>query len=234
MARWQMNEPSGHCTYPQCGAGLQVKETYQRKLQQKQYFTILTTSKGCQVLRMYLLIVGMEKGYQAVSTVIDIGQYWWNKSGRQTIVAVQRIMGHYVDSFAYYSPMAIRRDNEAYRFIAHCSLYPKVKAIDTLLRNGFAGECHDIVSSVLIPALLTDSRAETLMKARRTKHLRYFLSCARKIDEYWQAYKITLHRRYNITDIALWATMWICSGGWARIYTTLTLFVPIAYKKPTI
>lgn len=201
---WQMNETTEHCTCPQCGAGLQVKETYQRKLQQKQYFTILTTSGGYQVLRMCLLIVGMEKGYQAVSSVIEIGQYWWSESGRQTIVAVQRIMGHYVDSFAYYSPMAIRNENEAYRFITHCPLYPKVKAINTLLRNGFSGECHGIAPSVLIPALLTDSRAETLIKAGRTEHLRYFLSRARKIDEYWQAYKITLRRSYDITDIALW------------------------------
>ncbi|KGL47532.1 PcfJ-like protein [Bacteroides heparinolyticus] len=201
---WKMDIPSEHCTCPQCGAGLQVKETYQRKLQQKQYFTILTTSGGYQVLRMCLLIVGMKKGKQAVSSVIEIGQYWWNESGRQTIVAIQRIMGHYVDSFAHYSPMAIRSDNDAYRFIAHCPLYPKVRAIDTLRRNGFAGECHDIAPSVLITALLTDSRAETLMKAGRIEHLRYFLSRARNIDAYWQAYKITLRREYDITDIALW------------------------------
>jgi len=42
------------------------------------------------------------------------------------------------------------------------------------------------------------------MKAGRTEHLRYFLSRARKIDEYWQAYKITLRKGYDITDIALW------------------------------
>lgn len=153
---------------------------------------------------MYLLIVGMEKGYRAMSSVMEIGQYWWSESGRQTIVAIHRTLGRYIDSFAYYSPMAIRRDNEAYQCVAHCPLYPKTKTIDTLRRNGFAGECHDIAPNILIPALLTDSRAETLMKAGRTEHLRYFLSRARRIDAYWQAYKITLRRGYDITDIALW------------------------------
>ena len=192
------------CTCPHCRAKLQVKETYERKLQQKQYFTVLTTSGGYQVLRMYLLIVGMEKGYRAKSSVIEIGQYWWSESGQQTIVAIQRTLGRYIDSFAYYSPMAIRRDNEAYQCIVHFPLYPKTKAIGTLRRNGFDGNCHGIVPSKLIPALLIDSRAETLMKAGRTEHLRYFLSRARKIDEYWQAYKITLRKGYDITDIALW------------------------------
>ncbi len=201
---WQMNEAIQHCTCPHCGAGLQVQTTRARKLQQRQYFTILTTSGGYQVLRMFLLIAGMEKGCRATYSTIEIGQYWWDDKGRQTVVALQRTLGRYVDTFAYYSPMAIRRDNEAYQHIAHFPLYPKVKAIDTLQRNGFKGNCHGIAPSVLIPALLTDSRAETLIKAGRTKHLRYFLSRARKIDSYWQAYKITLRRKYNITDIALW------------------------------
>ena len=201
---WQMIEPTEHCTCPQCGAGLEVITARARKLKQRQYFTVLTTSGGYQVLRMYLLIVRMEKGYQASSSVMEIGQYWWDERGRQSIVAVQRTMGHYIDSFAYYSPMAIRRDNEAYRFVARCPLCPKVKLSDTLKRNGFEGKCYDIAPTSLIPALLTDSRAETLLKAGRTEHLRYFLSRARTIDEYWPAYKITLRRGYDITDIALW------------------------------
>ena len=155
-------------------------------------------------MRMYLLIAGMEKGYQASSSVMEIGQYWWDERGRQSIVAVQRTMGHYIDSFAYYSPMAIRRDNEAYRFIARCPRYPEVKLSDTLQRNGFEGKCYGIAPTSLIPALLTDSRAETLMKARRTEHLAYFLSRPRNWDAYWPAYKITLRRDYDITDIALW------------------------------
>ena len=201
---WQMIEPAEHCTCPQCGAGLEVITTRARKLKQRQYFTVLTTSGRYQVLRMYLLIAGMEKGYQATSSVVEIGQYWWDERGRQSLVAVQRTMGHYIDSFAYYSPMAIRRNNEAYRFVARCPLCPKVKLSDTLKRNGFEGKCYNIAPTSLIPALLTDSRAETLLKAGCNEHLRYFLSRARTIDEYWPAYKITLRRGYDITDIALW------------------------------
>ena len=73
---WQMIEPTEHCTCPQCGADLEVITTRARKLKRRQYFTVLTTSGGYQVLRMFLLIVGMEKGYQASSSVMEIGQYW--------------------------------------------------------------------------------------------------------------------------------------------------------------
>ena len=72
---WVMDKQRETCTCPHCRAKLQVKETFQRKLQQKQYFTILTTCGEFQVLRMFLLIVGMEKGYKAQTSIIEIGQY---------------------------------------------------------------------------------------------------------------------------------------------------------------
>ena len=199
-----MNKPRETCTCPHCRAKLQVQTTRARKHKEQHYFTILTTSGDYQVLRMCLLIVGMEKGYPAESSVIEIGQYWWNSQGKQTIVAIQRTMGSYLDTFAFHSPKAIRRDNEVYQYIAQSPLYPKVKSLDILQRNGFAGDCHDIAPTKLIPALLTDSRAETLFKGGRTADLRHFLINPHGIDQYWATYKITLRKHYLITDIALW------------------------------
>ena len=201
---WVMNKHRETCTCPHCRAKLQVKETYERKLQQKQYFTILTTCGEFQVLRMFLLVVGMEKGYKTQTSIIEIGQYWWNMLGRKAVVAIQRVLGHYIDTFSYYSPMAIRNDNEAYQHVAYSPIYPKFKVSDTLRRNGFKDDFHNIPPTTLIPALLSDSRAETLMKAERFEHLRYFLNTPRNFDNYWQSYKIANRNGYEITDISLW------------------------------
>lgn len=201
---WTLEQPIDTCTCPQCRASLQVKTTRMRKLQQKQYFTLLTTCGEYQVLRMFLLVVGMEKGCRAKTSVIEIGHYWWNDAGRQAIVAIQRTFGHYIDSFSFYSPMAIRNDSEAYRYVASFQIYPKLKVANTLYRNGFNGEFHGIAPTQLIPALLTDSRAETMMKVGRHKDLRYFLSRSKGLDNYWDSYKLTLRHHYIISDIALW------------------------------
>ena len=202
---WVMNKHRETCTCPHCRAKLQVKETYERKLQQKQYFTILTTCGEFQVLRMFLLVVGMEKGYKAQTSIIEIGQYWWNMQGRKAVVAIQRVLGHYVDTFSYYSPMAIRNDNEAYQHIAYSPIYPKFKVTDILRRNGFKDNFYGIVPTKFIPALLTDSRVETLLKAGHTDHLRYFLGNKRTFEELWQSYKIAVRKGYDITDISLWS-----------------------------
>ncbi|WP_231410846.1 hypothetical protein [Prevotella nigrescens] len=61
------------------------------------------------------------------------------------MVAIQRVLGHYVDTFSYYSPMAIRNDNEAYQHIAYSPIFPKFKVTDILRRNGFKDNFYGIV-----------------------------------------------------------------------------------------
>ena len=201
---WMMEKPAETCTCPHCRARLQVRETFERKLQQKRYFTTLTACGEYQVLRMFLLVAEMEKGCKAEYNALEIGQYWWNAQGRKTIVAVQRVLGRYVDTFSYCAPMAIRNDNEAYRYVAYSQIYPKFKVTDTLRRNGFEDDFLDIAPTIHIPALLSDSRAETLMKAGRMEHLRYFLNNKSTFDACWQSYKIAVRNGYDITDISLW------------------------------
>lgn len=201
---WMMKEQIDTCICPECGAKLKTNLTYCRKLQQKQYFTVLTTSGGYQVLRMFILIVEMEKGYKAKPCVFEIGQYWWNEQGRKAVVAIQRVMGHYIDTFSFASPMAIRQDNNAYQHIAYSPIYPKFKAISTLCRNGFKGDFHGTVPITLIPALLTDSKAETLLKARQYPMLSHYLRSSFEIDRYWASIKICIRNGYTIEDGSMW------------------------------
>ena len=100
--------------------------------------------------------------------------------------------------------MAVRNDNEAYRHISYSPIYPKFKATEAFRRNGFKNDFHDIAPTVLIPALLSDSRAETLIKAGRTEHLKHFLDNSRVFDACWQSYKVATRNGYDIEDISIW------------------------------
>lgn len=201
---WVMAEQTENCTCPKCRAKLKVQTTFDRKLQQKQYFTVLTTSGEYQVLRMYLLIVEMEKGCKAKPYILEIGHYWWNGQGRMAVVAIQRVLGRYIDTFSFGSPLAIRMNNDAYRHIAYAPIYPKFKATDILRRNGFDGDLHDIVPTRLIPALLSDSRAETLFKAGQYPMLRHYLQSSFDIGQYWASIKICIRNGYTIEDGSMW------------------------------
>ena len=201
---WLMVEPSDNCTCPKCGARLKVRQTFERKLPQKQYFAVLTTSGEYQVLRMFLLVVEMEKGCKAKPYALEIGQYWWNVQGRMAVVGIQRVLGRYIDTFSFGSPLAVRNDNDAYRHIAYSPIYPKFKVLDVLRMNGFDGAFHDIVPTKLIPALLSDSRAETLMKAGQYPMLHHYLTSRFDMERYWAAVKICIRNGYTISDGSMW------------------------------
>ncbi len=201
---WTMEKSTEHCTCPHCKARLQVSETYQQKLQQKQYFTILTTCGEYQILRMFLLTAEMEKGCKAGYSVLEIGQYWWDAQGRKTVIAIQRTWGIYMDTFSFRSPMAIRNDNKAYHHISYSPIYPKFKVTEAVRRNGFKGDFHGIVPTTFISSLLSDSRVETLMKAGKIEYMKYFLDNPSTFDACWQSYKIATRNGYNIEDISIW------------------------------
>ena len=100
--------------------------------------------------------------------------------------------------------MAIRQDNIAYDHISYAPIYPKSKVIDTLRRNGFDGDFHGIVPTSLIPALLSDSRAETLMKAGQYQMLRHYLKSSFDMERYWASVKICIRNGYTIADGSMW------------------------------
>ena len=170
---WLMSEASEKCTCPNCKAKLEVKETYVRKCQQKSYLNVIDTCGEYQLLRMFLMVVEMRKGFKASPAFLEIGQYWIAPNGRTALVAIQRTMGWYLDCFAFGSPMEIRKDNDTYRYISDQYLYPRVKVIPALTRNGFNGDFHEIAPVNLFSMLLSSPQAETLLKEGNIGMLKY-------------------------------------------------------------
>ncbi len=157
---------------------------------------------------MWMLLSEMRKGAKAKPAYLEIGQYWIDPQGRKTVIGLQRTLGgYYFDTFALCSPFEIRRDNEAFQRISDEWVYPRIKVTDTIKRNGFKGSCHHIHPVTLFQELLTNSKAETLMKANDIEMLRYL--CARPanksdIDKYWNTIKIAKRNGYRFEDVRMW------------------------------
>ena len=197
----------GMCLCPECGTRIEIKDTKERVIRDKSYFNVITTKEDYQVVRMFLMIVEMRKGMKANPAYLEIGSYWIDCKGNTTVVGMQRTLGHYIDSFAFGSPLEIRRDNEAFQRISDEWVYPRIKVTDTIKRNGFKGSCHHIHPVTLFQELLTNPKAETLMKSNEIELLRYL--CARPtnkayIDTYWTTIKIANRNGYNVKDSQMW------------------------------
>ena len=85
--------------------------------------------------------------------------------------------------------------------------YPRRRIIPEIKRNGFDGNLHGILPYDFFKAILSDSRAETLLKSGNIEHLRYFLSRPQVLDRCWNSYKIAMRNKYAITDISLWCDL---------------------------
>ena len=192
---------------PNCGERVEIRNTKERVRQDKSYFNVITTMEDYQVVRMFLMIVEMRKGMKANPAYLEIGSYWIDPKGNATVIGLQRTLGHYIDSFAFGSPLEIRRDNDAFQHIADQWVYPRIKATDTIKRNGFKGSCYHIHPVTMFQELLTNPKAETLMKANEIELLRYL--CARPtykadIETYWNTIKIANRNGYKVKDSQMW------------------------------
>ncbi len=198
---------NGICLCPECGTQIEIKDTKERVIRDKSYFNVITTMEGYQVVRMFLMMVEMRKGMKAKPAFLEIGSYWIDCKGNTTVVGLQRTLGHYIDSFAFGSPLEIRRDNEAFQRISDEWVYPRIKVTDTIKRNGFKGSCHHIHPVTLFQELLTNPKAETLMKANEIELLRYL--CYRPtnkadIEDYWNSIKIANRNGYKVNNSQMW------------------------------
>ena len=195
---------NGMCLCPECGTQIEIKETKERVIRDKSYFNIITTMEGYQVIRIFLMIVEMRKGMKAKPAYLEIGSYWIDGKGNTTVVGLQRTLGHYIDSFAFGSPLEIRRDNEAFQRISDEWVYPRIKVTDTIKRNGFKGSCHHIHPVTLFQQLLSNPKAETLMKSNDIELLRYLCHNPKEVDKYWNTIKIAKRNGYKVTDTKTW------------------------------
>ena len=198
---------NGICLCPECGTRIEIKDTKERVIRDKSYFNVITTIEDYQVVRMFLMIVEMRKGMKANPAYLEIGSYWIDPKGKTTVVGLQRTLGHYIDSFAFGSPLEIRRDNEAFQRISDEWVYPRIKVTDTIKRNGFKGSCHHIHPVTLFQELLTNPKAETLMKANEIELLRYLCfrpSYKADINTYWNTIKIAKRNGYEFKDVRMW------------------------------
>ena len=101
--------------------------------------------------------------------------------------------------------MEVRKNGEfrAYDINPVCT-YPRQRFIPEVKRNGFKGDYHNILPYDLFKAILSDCRAETLLKAGQYPMLRYYIYHSFNIVEYWASVKICIRNGYTIANGSMW------------------------------
>ena len=131
-----------------------------------------------------------------------------NKEGKTETLSLLRGMSiFYYDAWIYGSSLELRKRNvhhDRIYDICPAVIYPRMKVIPELTRNGFKGAFYDICPSSFFMTLLTDNRMEILYKAGQMNLFLRFLERKYGIDKYWTYVKICLRHDYVIHDADLW------------------------------
>lgn len=194
------------CACPHCGMELEALRTRKSVFSDNEYFSIITTCKQYQVIRFFFVKSRYKAGQAAEYSIYEVVQRWIAPDG--TITTIARLRGMsilYYDLWAECSDMEIRRNGglRAYDIDPICT-YPRQQFIPELKRNGFKGDYHNILPYDLFKAILSDSHAETLLKAGQYPMLRHYIRSSFDMGQYWASIKICIRNGYTISDGSIW------------------------------
>ena len=194
-----------HC--PHCRHRMKVADTLKRRMTEKAYFSTIERVDGFQVQRVFLLDAVTRKGKKLKTWQMEVCRLWLDNKGKTAVTSRTRTLGHYADSFNWMSDIELRNMTNVHWVISDTYVYPHYSTMKELRRNGMRGRLPDCHPTRLAQTLLSDSRIETMMKAKDYKAVEYFIGHKDNLDRCWQSYKIARRHRYEPDDYELWCDM---------------------------
>jgi hypothetical protein len=171
---------------------------------QNEYFCIITACEGFQVLRFLYLQSCAKAGEKARYFHSEVVQRWIAPGGKHATLAKLRPMGYFVDTWTFSSTLEIRPEKPLYNILP-TTVYPRQRLISALGRSGYKKPLYGLSPFDMFHALLSDSRAETLLKAGQINLLKFFAGNGfNRIDSYWTSIRICIRNGYTVDDASLW------------------------------
>ena len=201
---WENKMTKAHCTCPHCKTKLKIEDTKKRVFNGHEYFCIMTACKGFQVLRFIYINYYAKVGKKAKYFNSEVIQLWIAPSGKHVTIARLRPMSCFVDTWNFSSKLEIRPNKSFYNAVPTC-IYPRQKLIPEIKRSGYSGQINGLTPFDILHFLLSENRAETLLKSEQIALFKYFAyNTSRNINNFWASVKICIRNGYNIEDVQLW------------------------------
>lgn len=205
---WEGNLSYTPCyvTCPKCGRKLKVKTDRKKILNDKAYFTVITTVKGYQVLRHFVTFASYRVGEKVSFSITEVVQRWLTPKGvTHTLARKRNMCSYYFDSWSYGSELELRSNSENYIYdIDAVAVFPKVRISETVRRNGYQGETYGLSHYDVFKAILSDNKKETLLKCGQTSLFHHFAIQKKVPIHIWNAIRIAFRHKYAVTDAGLW------------------------------
>ena len=192
-----------------CNGKLKMHGCNQVHFKEIEYTAIVTAISEFQVVRIICSHKLMKKNCLPSYFHTEVMQHFINQKGEvRTLSLGTNPFSQAYDAWQYHTSLEIRpkdfQDSPKYRINPY-KVYPRIKILPTLRRNGFKKAFYCLAPQVLLSALLNDPCAETLLKTSQDSWLRYYLESPHQhIRRNWQAVKLCLKNNYTVSDFSIW------------------------------
>lgn len=207
----------GEAICPHCGRKLKLENSRKKMFSESWYYTIITTFKGFQVCRHFIVEKSMRRDRAELRkpyyTIHEAVQNWIDENGRETIIARPcKALFHCYDAWDFCKPMEIRRRHQTYNYnldkydIDAKYIYPHRSVLPKIKRSGYTGCFHGLSASGLFKLLLSDREAEILAKNGQYDLLRFkWKRCYKELTmPFARSIRIANRNKYIVKDASMW------------------------------
>ena len=192
---------------PYCQAKLKVKKSRKKKENAETYMTIVDRVEEFQVLRHVHVqrVRGTYNGGETWYSMMEVCQQWLSAGNKELVIAKPINMSG--TSWNWSEKMSLKGDGYGLygpKYDINGYVYPRVKLLPKLVRNGLGKDFHDITPATLVRRLLNnDPWPEILLKNRQFSLLKHWFGRCGYIRQTW-AIKICNRNHYIVKDASLW------------------------------
>lgn len=202
------NKKLKNVTCQNCCKKLAINDKYENGLKETDYYQIITTADKFQIVRMICITKIMKKNMKRFHFAHEVMQIFIDETGKTRSLS-KNVMGlsRYYDQWIVSSELSLKsNDNNSRFYLIPTFVQPNKKVSPNVKRNGFKGKFFGIAPQILFKAILSDSIAETLLKANQHDMLHYHIrnTNLKSTGIYWNAIKICIRNNYQIKDAKLW------------------------------
>lgn len=204
---WKPKIPSEKVTCPSCNSNLKLVNNSKGIF--ASYVYVFDRIENFQVVRVLCARKEIFPNEKASVYHDEVVQHWIDENGKRTIMGVKQIRfsSYYnFDSWEYNGELSIKEPfgyNNPY-MIYTPFIYPKMKLLSSLKRNGFKTSTHGFNAETLFSGLLSNTSVETLFKANQFILAYAAMKQTKKVTKYWKSIKISIRNSYKIKDSSLW------------------------------
>jgi len=193
---------------PNCGAKTTfVTDLYNGTTKAYDYMEIFTTVRNYQVINIVYVSKLFSKKRKPQYIISSVVQHWIREDGKIVSLMRKGASSYYGFFWSFSEELEVR--NKSYSTYHKGNItgikYPKRKILPIIIRNGYVYKEHKIHNAKkLMHLLLTNSKIETLAKAKQKELLSFAVNRPKIIDNIWGSIKIAIRNNYYPDDANIW------------------------------